>query len=228
MSAVPSRMPGGHRAVPVLLEEVLAIDAFGTADDRQRPVRQPGQRPVRNRLPVFHQIALGDPRPQRPVGMRQRHPLDRLGPRPRCFRRHDRAAGPGGGGADRPALRRHGDDRTSSAWPNRQSPSDRSPAARIRIGDIPHHISGCLVLTQTQEHRVPHPAGAGPRGERDLRDQFRPHPVDAALQIVAGDHQAARRRAAQTVQPIPQRFQRLVGKPAADGAGVVQVRRPAS
>ncbi len=44
---------GGHGAVAVLLEEVLAIDAFRAAHDRQRAVRHAGQRVISDGLPVL-------------------------------------------------------------------------------------------------------------------------------------------------------------------------------
>ncbi len=84
--------PGRHRAVAVLLEEMLTLDAFRAAHDRQRAVRQAGQGVIGDRLPVFHQVALGDARPQRPVGMGQRDALDRLGAGARRLGGHDRTA----------------------------------------------------------------------------------------------------------------------------------------
>ena len=69
---------GGHGAVAVLLEEMLAVDALGAAHDRQRAVGQAGQGVVGDRLPVFDEVALGDAGPQRAVGVGQGDALDRL------------------------------------------------------------------------------------------------------------------------------------------------------
>ena len=43
---------GRHRAMGVFLEEVLAVDALGTAHDRQRAVGQTGQGMVGHLLPI--------------------------------------------------------------------------------------------------------------------------------------------------------------------------------
>jgi len=80
---------------------------------------------------------------------------------------------------------------------------DLTHNAVVRVGGIADNFSRCLVLTQAQEDSVPHAAGPRPGGEGGFRDQFRFDPMNGAFQVLAGDHQVARRSNAQAVQPIP-------------------------
>src|SRR3954452_3542173 len=96
------------------------------------------------------------------------------------------------------------------------------PAAGTHRGSpLADHVGGGLVVAQAEEARMAQPAGAGPLGEADLRDELRGGPRDAAL---LDRRRVGERRvvAAQRAQPFAEIAQRLMVEAGADLARVAQ------
>src|SRR4051795_13356008 len=97
-----------------------------------------------------------------------------------------------------------------------------APAAETHRGSpLADHVRGGLVVAQAEEARMAQPAGAGPLGEADLRDELRGGPRDAAL---LDRRRVGERRvvAAQRAQPFAEIAQRLMVEAGADLARVAQ------
>src|SRR3954454_16756830 len=152
----------------VLLEEVFAVDAFRAAHDRQRTPCQARPRVISDLFPVANQIALADPRPQRPIGMRQRDTCKGLRP------------GPGGSGGDKAAFpasrwpavliagrpawrasfRRQGDNGGERPAPSGAASKHNPAALLLWVRNRPDDLPRRLILSQAEEHGMTQPSGA--------------------------------------------------------------------
>ena len=147
-----------QRAMTMFLEKMFASDAFRTAHDGKRPMRQPWQRMCGDRLPVFRKVLLGDARPQLAIGVRQRDAADSHAALFRRTRCHDVAALLRRRVPRSVAFRRNCYHRSAfcrgcfAGWLSR---TDHS-SLRIRIGRLTHNLGRRLVLARTEVDRVTH------------------------------------------------------------------------